>query len=107
MKPHAPTQLYTLLRLAFLIPILATLIVGAASLKWPPWESEWTYPGVVSPPLDSCLVVSSRAENYLIFDTKKKMGVLTYIKRNYKGWIKEYKLYKLRKQLKSLQPQKN
>ncbi len=102
MTPSWKERLPFLLRLAFILPVVAAVSINVI-VAWPLWGVDHSRHAVlVTGALDPCLRKATQIEDARAHASEKKIGVLTYIKRNYKRWLKMYDRYKLKKMMKKL-----
>lgn len=90
------------LRLAFILPVVTVVSIHIVA-SWPLWEEDFSKRSVMQHDvLNPCLQVAARIEHERAYSSQKKVGLLTYVKRNYKRWRQGYKIKKTMKKLKSL-----
>lgn len=95
-------RLPSLLRLAFILPVLAAVTINVI-VTWPlVGEDPRRHPVMAHGTLGPCLQMVTEVEHDRIYNSRKKLGALTYIKRNYKKWLKIYNKYKLKKVMQKL-----
>lgn len=102
MTPSWKDRLPFLLRLAFILPVVVAVSINVI-VSWPLWGVDHSRrPVLASGALDPCVQMITQIEHDRIYSSGKQLGLLTYVKRNYKRWIKKYNKYKLKKLLQKL-----
>ena len=102
MTTPTKTRLPFLLRLSFFLSVLTILSINLAA-NWPPWrDNSCNIPLLSRNAVEPAVAIAYDVEWETKSAMQPRVGLLTYVKRNYKRWIREYAQSKVKEKLKKL-----